>query len=75
WCDLAQSSGLASFRRLAKGFLRGAERIVNYAKHKLTSGRIEAFNSLISKLFIKARGIKDLEYMELRLRYASIMRI
>ncbi|MFT5906200.1 MAG: hypothetical protein ACI9E1_001806, partial [Cryomorphaceae bacterium] len=41
----------------------------------LTSGRIEGFNSLISKLFIKARGIKDLEYMELRLRNASIMRI
>ncbi len=75
WCDLAQSSGIKAFQRLARGFQRGAERIVNYAKHKLTSGRIEGFNSLISKLFTKARGVKDLEYMELRLRYASIMRI
>ena len=71
----ALSSGIKAFQRLARGFQRGAERIVNYAKHKLTSGRIEGFNSLISKLFIKARGVKDLEYMELRLRYASIMRI
>lgn len=75
WCNLAESSKIRPFMRLARSFRRGADRITNYAKHKLTSGRIEGFNSLVSKLMVKARGIRDLEYMELRLRYASIMRI
>lgn len=75
WCDLASRSRIKPFIRLARSFRRGADRIANYAKHKLTSGRIEGFNSLVAKLMVKARGIRDLEYMELRLRYASIMRI
>jgi len=75
WCDLAASSDIKAFQPLSRCFMRGAEKIVNYAKYNLTSGRIEGTNSLISKLFSKARGIKDLDYMHLRLCYASIMRI
>ena len=75
WCDLAASSGIKAFERLSRSFRRGAEMITNYSKYRLTSGRIEGFNSLISKLVSKARGIKDLSYMKLRLRYGSIMRI
>jgi transposase len=75
WCDLAASSGIKAFERLSRSFRRGAEMITNYAKYRLTSGRIEGFNSLISKLVSKARGIKDISYMKLRLRYGSIMSI
>ena len=58
WCELALSSGIKAFERLARGFQKGADRIVNYAEHKLTSGRIEGFNSLISKLYHSAKQIR-----------------
>lgn len=75
WCDLAHASGLAPFQRLAKGFLKNANRITSYIKHKLTSGRIEGFNSKLSKIIQRSCGIKNLDYLFLRLQHESIMRI
>ncbi len=75
WCDLAQASDLAPFQRLARGFLKQCSRITSYIKHKVTSGRIEGFNSQISKIIQRACGIADLDYLFLRLRHQSVMRI
>jgi len=75
WCDLADSSDLEPFQRLARGFRKQCSRITSYIKHKVTSGRIEGFNSQISKLIQRACGIADLDYLFLRLRHQSVMRI
>ncbi len=45
--------------------------ICNYAKHHLTSGRIEAGNVGIGMLRKRARGIKDTDYFKLKIRQLS----
>jgi len=58
WCDLADSSGLEPFQRLARGFRKQCSRITSYIKHKVTSGRIEGFNSQISKIIQRACALQ-----------------
>jgi transposase len=71
WCEMAQESGLAPFQRLARGFMKQSKRVCGFVKHGLTSGLIEGFNNLISRIIHKACGIRDLEYLELKLRHHS----
>jgi transposase len=74
WCALSQASGLAPFQRLARSFTKHSVRVCGFVKHGLTSGLIEGFNNLISRIIHKACGIRDLDYLELKLRHHSIMR-
>ena len=73
WCEMASVSKLPAFERLGRSFMRSIDQIVSYAKHRLTSGRIEGFNNLISRIVHRACGIRDLDYLYARLRYESIM--
>ncbi len=59
---------------LAKGFERGCDQIVSYIKHKITSGKIEGFNNLISRIIHRSCGISNLDYLYIRMRHDSIMR-
>jgi transposase len=74
WCAMAKESGLEPFQRLARGFLKQSKRVCGFVKHGLTSGLIEGFNNLISRIIHKACGIRDLDYLELKLRHHSVMR-
>lgn len=74
WCAMAQESGLAPFQRLARSFLKQSKRVCGFVKHGLTSGLIEGFNNLVSRMVHKACGIRDLDYLELKLRHHSVMR-
>lgn len=74
WCSLAASSGLKSFKKLAKSFMKSADEIVSYAKHRITSGRIEGFNNLLSRVVHRSCGVRDLDYLYARLRHDSVMR-
>lgn len=73
WCELAKASRLAPFQRLAKSFTQHSKRVCGYVKHGLTSGLIEGFNNLVSRMIHKACGIRDLGYLELKLRHQSVM--
>jgi transposase len=61
WCALAVASGLAPFQRLAKSFTQQCERVCGFVKHGLTSGLIEGFNNLVSRMVHKACGFRDLD--------------
>jgi transposase len=74
WCGMARESCLTPFIRLAKGFEKGMAQIVSYIKHRITSGKIEGFNNLISRFIHRACGITNLSYLYARLRHDSIMR-
>ncbi|MCB1132327.1 MAG: transposase, partial [Verrucomicrobiae bacterium] len=74
WCELAHASGLAPFQRLARSFTQHCERVCGFVKHGLTSGLIEGFNNLVSRMIHKACGYRDLDYLELKLRHHSVMR-
>lgn len=74
WCEMAEASGLAAFQRLARSFSRQADRVCGFVKHKLTSGMIEGFNNLVARIIHRACGVRDLDYLELKLRHHSVMR-
>jgi len=74
WCELARASGLAPFQRLARSFTKHSVKVCGFVKHGLTSGLIEGFNNLVSRIIHKACGVRDLDYLELKLRHHSVMR-
>lgn len=68
WLELAAASGLKPFRRLAKTMGKHVRSILNYFRHKLSSGRIEGVNSMIARVLHKTRGIGSTEHLRLKLR-------
>lgn len=72
WCKIAEASELSSFQRLAKSFRKQADKILAYCRHRITSGRIEGFNNLVSRVIHRACGIADLDYAWLKFRQLSI---
>lgn len=66
WCELADESGLRYLKQFAKSLRRHCVGICNYAKHKLTSARIEAGNISIGMIRKRARGIRDTNILNLK---------
>jgi transposase len=54
WCEMASTSGLPPFKRLARGFMAQSARVCGFVKHGLTSGMIEGFNNLVARIVDKA---------------------
>jgi len=71
WCSWAFESGLAPLASFAQGLLRDSENITSYFKHQITNGPIEAFNSVLGRIIYMACGIKDLDYLFLKMRQKS----
>ena len=74
WISWVRESGVEPLIRFAKGVERDIERIVSWCDHRITNGRIESFNSTVSRIIFKARGIRSLDYLYLKLRQESILR-
>lgn len=75
WIWWVEESGIAPLIRFAKGIERDIERVAAWCKHRITNARIESFNSVVSRIIFKARGIRSLEYLYLKLRQESLLRI
>jgi len=72
WCEIADESKMLYLRKFAKSLRRHKVGICNYAKHRLTSARIEAGNISIGMIRKRARGIRDTEYFKLKIRQSSL---
>ena len=72
WCMIADQSNMLYVKKFAKSLRRHREGICNYAKHRLTSARIEAGNVGIGMIRKRARGIRDTEYFKLKIRQTSV---
>lgn len=72
WCQIAEQSNMLYLKRFAKSLRKHCVGICNYAKHKLTSARIEAGNVSIGMIRKRARGIRDTEYFKLKIRQSSL---
>ena len=72
WCMIADQSHMLYLKKFAKSLRKHCAGICNYAKHKLTSARIEAGNVSIGMIRKRARGIRDTEYFKLKIRQSSI---
>jgi len=72
WCRIADQSAMLYLKKFAKSLRSHCVGICNYAKHKLTSARIEAGNISIGMIRKRARGIRDTEYFKLKIRQSSL---
>lgn len=72
WCQIADASNMMYLKKFAKSLRRHCIGICNYAKHQLTSARIEAGNVAIGMIRKRARGIRDAEYFKLKIRQSSL---
>lgn len=72
WIDWALDTTIEPLRRFARGLRRSARGILNYFTHRITSGPIEGFNNLISRAIHRACGVRDREYLYLKLRQESL---
>ncbi len=72
WCEIAEQSQMLYLKKFSKSLRRHCLGICNYAKHKLTSARIEAGNIAIGMIRKRARGIRDTEYFKLKIRQTSL---
>ena len=72
WCLMAEQSNMIYLKKFAKSLRKHREGICNFAKHKLTSARIEAGNVGIGMIRKRARGIRDTDYFKLKIRQSSL---
>ena len=72
WCVMAEQTSMIYLKKFAKSLRKHREGICNFAKHKLTSARIEAGNVSIGMIRKRARGIRDTEYFKLKIRQSSM---
>lgn len=72
WCRWAAVSGVAALRAFARSLLRAKEEVLNYCKHRITTARLEAFNNTVSRLIHRACGMRDTDYLFLKLRQESL---
>ena len=72
WCAIADQTDMHYVKKFAKSLRRHRTGICNYAKHRLTSARIEAGNVSIGMIRKRARGIRDTEYFKLKIRQTAI---
>lgn len=75
WAALAEAAAIAPLTKFANGIAKDVEGIVAWCKHRITNGLIEGFNSIVSKVIFKARGIRSLNYLYLKLRQESLLQL
>ena len=68
----AAVSGVEVLRKFGRSLLRSKTEVLNYCKHRITTGRLEGFNNLVSRIVHRARGMQDLDYLFLKLRQESL---
>jgi transposase len=59
-------------KKFAKSLRKHCVGICNYAKHMLTSARIEVGNVSIGMIRKCARGVRETEYFKLKIRQSSL---
>ena len=72
WCRWAAVSGVEALRKFGRSLLRAKTEVLNYCKHRITTGRLEGFNNLVSRILHRACGMQDLDYLFLKLRQESL---
>lgn len=62
---------LPSFRKLAGTLTNHLEGILNYCRHKVPFGVVEAINANIRSMIRRGRGYRDHEYLILKLQKST----
>jgi len=75
WAALAEAAAIAPLTKFANGVAKDVEGIVAWCTHRITNGLIEGFNSIVSRVIFKARGIRSANYLYLKLRQESLLQL
>ena len=67
WVQQAQSSGIRILKDAAKKLLIWKPFILNWYKHRISTGKLEATNCQIKTLQRNAYGFRDYGYLKLRI--------
>ena len=68
WLTKAEISGVIILEKVAKWLTRVKSNILNWFDYQISSGKLEAFNGKIRRLLKNTCGLRDQEYMFLRIQ-------
>ena len=68
WIRDAEATGYRELLKMAGTLRRHEDGILSYFKHRITSGPMEGVNNKIRTLMKQTYGLRDEEYLELRLK-------
>jgi transposase len=74
WCRDAINSGIKALKRVGKTLGAYRTGLLNYFKHRITSGAVEGLINKIKTLKRQAYGFRDPEYFKLRLYHLHTQR-
>lgn len=72
WVNWALSTTIEPLKRFARGLWRDKEEVLNFCKHQITNARMEAFNNIVARILHRACGMRDMDYLFLKLRQESL---
>lgn len=75
WLKDAQASGIPQMLKMAKTVRAHEKGILNYFKHKITSGPMEGTNNKVRTMMKQTYGLRDVEYLELRIKSLHEMKL
>jgi len=67
WLTKAEESGVTILKKVAKWLTGVKSNILNWFDYQISSGKLEAFNGKIRRLLKNTCGLRDQEYMFLRI--------
>ena len=72
WCGWASVSEVPAVAKFGRSLLRAREQVLNFCRHRITTGPLEGFNNTVSRIIHRACGIRSLDYLFLKLRQESL---
>jgi transposase len=72
WVQYTMVSGVEALRDFGRRLTKCKDEILNFCKHPITTAPLEAFNNTISRIIHRACGIRNLDYLFLKLRQESL---
>jgi len=72
WVQYTMVSGVEALRTFGQKLVKCKDEILNFCKHSITTGPLEAFNNTVSRLIHRACGVRNLDYLFLKLRQESL---
>lgn len=72
WVGYTMVSGVKPLQAFGQRLLKYKDEILNFCKHRITTGRLEGFNNTVSRIVHRACGVRNLDYLFLKLRQESL---
>jgi transposase len=72
WVQYTMVSGVEALRDFGRRLTQFKDEILNFCKHPITTAPLEAFNNTVSRIIHRACGVRNLDYLFLKLRQESL---